>query len=82
MSIRDYFQLFWIPAIVSGGLMVLLWAQGEFSGRPPIVLSGWFLLALTAQYRGTMASGWWIAGFGLQAVLAVVLLIKHQSAQF
>ena len=81
MDIRTYFQLFWVPAIASGGLMGFLWAQGALTGRAPLVLGCWFLLALAAQYLGTLASAWWIAGLGLQTALAVFLLVKHRSEQ-
>jgi hypothetical protein len=81
MDLRIYFQLFWVPATASAGLMAFLWAQGVLSGRAPLVLSCWFLLALAAQYLGTIASAWWIAGLGLQTALAVFLLVKHQTGQ-
>jgi 4-amino-4-deoxy-L-arabinose transferase-like glycosyltransferase len=54
MDLKTYFQLFWVPAIASAALMTLLWAQDELSGRTPLFLAGWFLLALGAQYLGTM----------------------------
>ena len=81
MDLRAYFQLFWMPAIASAALMGFLWTQGVLTGRAPLVLSCWFLLALAAQYLGTLASAWWIAGLGLQTALAVFLLVKHQSGQ-
>jgi len=76
MDLRTYFQLFWVPAIASAVLMALLWAQDEISGRAPLFLSGWFLLALAAQYLGTTTSVW-VAGLALQTALAVFLLLKH-----
>ncbi len=76
MDIRTYFQLFWIPAIASAALMVLLWAQDGFSGRTPLFLSSWFFLALAAQYLGTTSV--WVAGLALQTALAIFLLLKHQ----
>jgi hypothetical protein len=76
MDLRTYFQLFWVPAIASAVLMALLWAQDELSGRAPLFLSGWFLLALAAQYLGTTTSVW-VAGLALQTALAVFLLLKH-----
>jgi hypothetical protein len=81
MDISDYFQLFWVPAIASAGLMGFLWAQGVLTGRAPLVLGCWFLLALAAQYLGTLAGAWWIAGLGLQTALAVFLLVKIQIGQ-
>ena len=81
MDLRTYFQLFWVPAIASAGLMGFLWAQGVLTGRAPLVLGCWFLLALAAQYLGTLASAWWIAGLGLQTALAVFLLVKHRRGQ-
>ena len=76
MDLRTYFQLFWVPAIASAVLMALLRAQDELSGRAPLFLSGWFLLALAAQYLGTTTSVW-VAGLALQTALAVFLLLKH-----
>ena len=80
MDLKTYFQLFWLPAIASGALMALLWAQDELSGWAPLILSGWFLLALAAQYLGTTTSVW-LAGLVLQTALAVFLLLKRQLAQ-
>jgi len=76
MDIRTYLQLFWVPAIASAALMALLWAQDGLSGRAPLFPSGWFLLALAAQYLGTTTSVW-VAGLALQTALAVFLLLKH-----
>jgi len=81
MDLRTYFRLFWVPAIASAALMGSLWAQGVLTGRTHLVLGFWFLLALAAQYLGTVASAWWIAGLGLQTALAVFLLVKHRSGQ-
>ena len=80
MSIKTYLQLFWVPAVASAALMALLWAQDGLSGRTPLFLSSWFLLALAAQYLGTTTSVW-IAGLALQTALAVFLLLKHQVGQ-
>ena len=77
MALRDYFQLFWAPAIASAVLLALLWAQDELSGRVSWFLIGWFLLALAAQYL-TMATGVWIIGLALQTALAIFLLLKKQ----
>jgi hypothetical protein len=79
MDIKTYLQLFWVPAIASAALMALLWAQDRLSGRTPLFLSSWFLLALVAQYLGT--TGVWVAGLGLQTALAIFLLLKHQLGQ-
>ena len=79
MDVKTYFELFWVPAIASAALMALLWAQDGLSGRAPLFLSGWFLLALAAQYLGT--SGVWVVGLALQTVLAIFLLLKHQLRQ-
>jgi hypothetical protein len=79
MDIKTYFQLFWAPAIASAALMVPLWAQDRLSGRAPLFLTGWFLLALAAQYLGT--SSVWVAGLALQTALAIFLLLKHQLRQ-
>ncbi len=81
MDLKTYFQLFWVPAIASTALMVLLWAQDELSGRAPLFLVGWFLLALTAQYLGTLASALWLVGLALQTALALFLLLKHQLGE-
>src|SRR5580765_2433843 len=53
MDLKTYFQLFWVPAIASAALMTLLWAQDGLTGRAPLFLASWFLLALAAQYLGT-----------------------------
>jgi hypothetical protein len=81
MDLRTYFQLFWVPAIGSATLMGFLWLQGVLTGRTTLILGCWFLLALAAQYLGTLASAWWIAGLTLQTGLAVFLLAKHRSGQ-
>jgi hypothetical protein len=77
MDIRLYLQLFWVPAVASGLLMALLWAQDGLEGRAQFLLPGWFLLAIAAQYFGTI-NGLWIVGLALQTALAVFLLLKHQ----
>jgi hypothetical protein len=77
MSLRDYFQLFWAPAIASALLLALLWVQDELSGRVSWFLIGWFLLALAAQYLAT-ATGVWMIGLALQTALAIFLLLKQQ----
>jgi hypothetical protein len=81
MDLKIYFQLFWVPAIASAALMALLWAQDGLSGRAPLSLGSWFLLALVAQYLGTAASVIWIAGLASQTALAVFLLLKYQLLQ-
>ena len=79
MDLKTYFQLFWVPAIASAALIALLWAQDGLSGRTPLFLAGWFLVALVAQYFGTNSiSVVWVAGLALQTALAVFLLLKHQ----
>ena len=80
MALKTYFQLFWVPAIASAALMALLWAQDGLSGRAPLFLASWFLLALVAQYLGTTTSVW-VAGLALQTALAVFLLLKQQLGQ-
>ena len=80
MDVKTYFELFWVPAIASAALMAILWAQYGLSGRAPLFLSGWFLLALAAQYLGTTTSVW-VAGLALQTALAIFLLLKHQLRQ-
>jgi hypothetical protein len=81
MDVTTYFQLFWAPAIASAILLVLLWAQNGLAGRSQFILATWFLLALMAQYMGTLASATWVAGFVLQAILAVGLLLKVRADQ-
>jgi hypothetical protein len=78
MTLRDYFQLFWVPAIASALLLALLWAQDELSGRVSWFLIGWFSLALAAQYLATATTGVWIIGLALQTALAIFLLLKQQ----
>jgi hypothetical protein len=82
MDLRTYFQLFWVPAIASAALIALLWAQGELSGRAPLFLASWFVLALAAQYLGTATGVVWVAGLGAQTALAIFLLLKHQLGRF
>jgi hypothetical protein len=82
MDLKTYFQLFWVPAIASAALMALLWAQDALSGREPLFLAGWFLVALVAQYLGTTASVAWVAGLALQTTLAIFLLLKNQIGRF
>ena len=81
MDLTTYFELFWAPAIASAILLVLLWTQTGLTGRSQFILATWFLLALMAQYMGTLASATWIAGFVLQAILAVSLLLKVRTDQ-
>jgi len=81
MDLQTYFRLFWVPAVASAALMALLWAQDELSGRAPLFLVSWFLLAVAAQSVGTVASVLWVIGLALQTVLATVLLLKQQAAQ-
>ena len=81
MDLKAYFQLFWVPAIASVALMALLWAQGGLSGRAPLFLASWFLLALAAQYLGPIASALWVVGLALQTTLATFLLLKHRLGQ-
>jgi hypothetical protein len=78
MDLKTYFQLFWAPAIASAALILLLWVRDGLSGRAPLVLASWFLLALGAQYLGTSASVVWVAGLVAQTGLAVFLLLKYQ----
>ena len=81
MDVKTYFQLFWVPAIASAALMALLWAQDGLSGRAPLFLVSWFLLALAAQYLGTITRVLWVVGLVLQTTLATLLLLKHQLGQ-
>jgi hypothetical protein len=82
MQLKTYFQLFWVPAIASVVLIALLSAQGVLPARTLLILVGWFVLAIAAQFLGPIASGMWVAGLALQTVLAVVLLLKHRVGQF
>jgi hypothetical protein len=81
MDLKTYFQLFWVPAIASAVLMGLLWAQDALSGRSSLFLASLFLLALAAQYLGTIASLVWVVGLALQTALATFLLLKHRLGQ-
>lgn len=76
MDLRSYFRFFWIPAIASAGLLAVRSGQEGLSGRMPWLVA-WFLSALAAQYLAPLASAWWMAGFVLQAALAVFLLFKQ-----
>jgi hypothetical protein len=81
MDLRSYFQLFWVPAGASAALIALLWAQDGLSGRAPLFLASWFLLALATQYLGTTTSVLWVVGLVLQTALATFLLLKQQLGQ-
>jgi hypothetical protein len=78
MDLKTYFQLFWVPAIASAVLMALLFAQDALSGRAPLFIASWFLLAFAAQYLGTIASVLWVVGLASQTALAAFLLLKHR----
>jgi hypothetical protein len=80
MDLRTYFHLFWLPAIVSAALMVILWTLGGLAQRAQASLAGWFLFAVAAQYLGT-ANSVWIVGVALQTALAVFLLLKYQVGE-
>jgi len=81
MDLKLYFQMFWLPAIASAALMVLLWARDGLSGRASLILGSWFVFAAGAQYLGTSTSAVWAAGLVSQTALAIVLLLKYQLAQ-
>jgi hypothetical protein len=81
MDLRTYFQLFWVPAIASAGLLVIVWIRDGSSGRAPAWLAGWFLAAFIAQYVGTPASVMWVVGLVSQTVLVIALLLKAQVDQ-
>jgi hypothetical protein len=72
-----YFQLFWAPAFMSVLLIARLWARNDLSGRTPMIVAGWFLVALAAQYVATSTS-LWVLGLALQTGLAVFLLVKER----
>jgi hypothetical protein len=81
MDLKTYFQLFWVPAVASAALMTVLWAQDGLAGRAPLFLACWFLVALAAQYLGTITSVVWVVGLALQTALATFLVLKHQLGQ-
>ena len=81
MDLRTYFQMFWVPAIASAALLLVLWLQDELSGRAPLFLGSWFLVALAAQYLGVISSAVWVAGLALQTALAGLLLLKNRLGQ-
>jgi hypothetical protein len=81
MDLKTYFQLFWVPAIASAALLTVLWTADELSGRAPLFLAGWFLLALAAQYFGAITSVLWLVGLALQTALASFLLLKHRLGE-
>jgi hypothetical protein len=66
---------------VGSGSEAGLWVQDGLSGRASLFLASWFVLALAAQYLGTITSIVWVAGLALQTALAVFLLLKHQFGQ-
>ncbi|MET0225773.1 MAG: hypothetical protein ABW187_04965 [Dokdonella sp.] len=65
--------LFWLPAIASASLMILL--DGSLGAQPRLV-SLWFAAALLAQVFCAVYSAGWVAGILLQAVLALYLLLR------
>lgn len=70
------FQLFWIPAAISGGLLLLLWAQDSLPKHAP-TFAAWWLLAVVLQFSAA-APIVWVCGLLLQTLLSVVLLIKYR----
>lgn len=80
MDLRFYFQLFWLPAVASAALLVLLWLRDDLSRRGQAFAVCCFLLAVAAQYLAPATSVAWAAGLAMQTVLAVCLLMKQQLA--
>lgn len=73
------FQLFWVPATVSAGLLLLFWAHGSFP-RHALTFAAWFLLAVILQFTASTPVVW-VLGLILQTALAVVLLLKYRFDQ-
>jgi len=65
--------LFWLPAIASASLLILL--DGGIAAQHRIVPL-WFAAALLAQFFCTVYSVGWVAGIILQAMLALYLLVR------
>lgn len=72
-----YFQLFWLPAALSAGLLALLWVNDYLHDRAPALLAAWFSLALALQFFA-LTTGAWVLGLVLQTTLAIALLVKQQ----
>jgi hypothetical protein len=71
---------FALPALVSGGLLAKLWAEGRLFGISGTVFCAWFAVAALAQFlmpTGTV----WSAGLVAQVALAIVLLLKNRLEQ-
>ncbi len=81
MDLKTYFQLFWVPAVASAALLLLLCLRDELSRRVRWFVAGWFVAALAAQASGRPSGIVWVAGLVLQTALAVFLLLKHQAEQ-
>lgn len=74
-----YFQLFWSPAVVSAGLLALLWVNDCLPRHAPTFV-GWFLLAVALQFFAP-APIVWVLGLLLQTSLAILLFVKFQFFQ-
>ena len=70
------FQLFWLPAVISAALLLLLWAEDALPRYAP-TFAGWCLLAGILQFSARTPDAW-VFGLILQTVLAVVLLLKYR----
>jgi hypothetical protein len=67
-----YFQLFWLPALASAGLLAMSWAGGL--QRLSFFVT-WFLLAVALQYLAP-GTAVWILGLTVQSILAVLLAVR------
>lgn len=75
LAFRIYPLIFWIPPLVSGILLLVLW---EELGRRLLPLA-WFAAALLLQAAGGTYSPLWVGGLLLQTVLAIYLGIRWKA---
>jgi len=69
------------PILVSLGLLVWLWREGELFGGSGAVFCVWFVLATVAQLFAPTTSVW-LAGFLAQVALAIALVFKQQLSKW
>jgi hypothetical protein len=70
-----YAFIFYVPALASLALLVMLWNMDALLGRSAAIFGIWFLVALVMQYSGRGV--WlWLTGLLMQTALALVLSLK------
>ena len=69
-----YFLIFWIPAVASAVSLYIAWSN-QLLNRP-LLLLGWFVVALLLQIVSLRFSPGWATGLALQTILAIYLGIR------